>query len=236
MKKILAMVLALMMLTVTGICFAETTEEPECLQVWDATAMYIDGERNEAGSFPDISLFLFADRSARLESGENAYTGTVTTVKDPLGYLVTIGDHELTFIYDEEDNTLSMTDSSGNMIVLEQRVDLPAELNAESIDDFQGTWHVTSVIMEGRWISLDTEEGQAVKENHLHVDDPTIVIEGNHVNLLGAGEFDVEFVDGALQATLSGATMHIVLTEGDGIVCYGESDAYSLITHMYCDK
>lgn len=235
MKKILAMVLALMMLTMTGICFAETAEEPECLQVWDAIAMYIDGERNEAGSFPDISLFLFDDRSACLESGENVYTGTVTTTKDPLGYLVTIGDHELSFIYDEENNTLSMTDSSGNMIVLSQRADLPAELNAESIDEFQGTWHVTSVIKEGHWISLDSEEGASVKES-LHTDDPTIVIEGNNVNLLGAGEFTVEFVDGALVATVSDATMHIVLTEGDGIVCYGESDTYSLITHLYCDK
>ena len=235
MKKILAMVLTLMMLTMTGICFAETAEEPECLQVWDATAMYIDGERNEAGSFPDISLFLFDDRSARLESGENVYTGTVTSSKDPLAYIVTIGDNELTFIYDEENNTLSMTDSSGNMIVLEQREDLPAELNAESIDEFQGTWHVTSVIKEGRWISLDSEEGASVKEA-LHSDDPTIVIEGNNVNLFGAGEFTAEFVDGALVATVSDATMHIVLTEGDGIVCYGESDTYSLITHLYCDK
>lgn len=235
MKKLLALVLALMMLTVTGICFAETTEEPECLQVWDATAMYIDGVRNEAGSFPAISLFLFDDQSARLESGEKVYTGTVVTTHDPLGYLVTIGENEVSFIYDEANNTLSMTDNSGNTIVLEQRVDLPAELNAESIDEFQGTWHVTSVIKEGRWISLDSEEGASVKES-LHSDDPTIVIEGNTVNLFGAGELTAEFVDGALTATVSDGTMHIVLTEGDGIVCYGESDTYTIITHMYCNK
>ena len=236
MKKILAMVLALMMLTMTGICFAETTEEPECLQVWDATAMYIDGERNEAGSFPDISLFLFADRSARLESGENAYTGTVTTVKDPLGYLVTIDDHELTFIYDEENNTLSMTDSSGNMIVLGQRVDLPAELNAESIDDFQGTWHVTSVIMHGRWISFDSEEGQTIKNDYFHTDDPTIVIEGNKVNVLNAQEGTAEFVDGALVVTVPDGTFNITLTEGDGIVCSVGNDVESIFTDLYCDK
>lgn len=236
MKKILAMVLALMMLAVTAVCYAETAEEPECVEVWDTIAMYKDGEQAEEGTYPMISLFLYNDYTLELESGESAFTGTFEMTSDPQGYLANVNGEELPFIYDAETNTLSLTDPNGNVAVFGLRVDLPAELNAESIDEFQGTWHITSVIKEGRWISLDTEEGQTVKNDYFHLDDPTIVIEGNKVTMLEQMEGTAEFVDGALVVTAEGNTFNIDLTEGDGIVCWVEEDVVTSITHLYCDK
>lgn len=46
MKKILAMLLALMMMTVTGLCFAEAAVEddgPDVVEIWDLTHMFKDG-------------------------------------------------------------------------------------------------------------------------------------------------------------------------------------------------
>ncbi len=236
MKKFVAMLLALMLLTVTGICFAETAEEPECIEIWDIVAMYSNDELMEEGTYPLISLFLYNDYTLRVESDEDAYTGTFEMTSDPLGYLATVNDTSLPFVYDEETNCLFLSDGYGTTAVFSLRVDLPAELNAESIDEFQGTWHVTSVIKEGRWISFDSEEGQTVKNDYFHLDDPTIVIEGDKVNVLNAMEGTAEFVDGALMVTFPNGAFSITLTEGDGIVCAVADGVDSAITHLYCDK
>lgn len=231
MKKILAVILALLMLSVTGMCFAETAE-PECVEIWDIVAMFKDDAQMEEGTYPFMSFFLYSDGSVHAEYGAQILEGTCEMSDDPYGYIITIGEQSALLAYDEESGCLYMEDeSSGQTGVFMLRAD---ELYAESIEEFEGTWLVNSVITKGSLVSLDSEIGQETLSG-LNVTDYNVVIEGSAVSIFGLLEGEAELVEGGLIVTTPNGECFITLSEGDSLVVVipGENQ---LINKMFAGK
>lgn len=189
----------------------------------------------EEGTYPPISIFLYEDNTVRMESNDNVFTGTFEMSNDPAGYLLSVNDTTIFCAYDADTGLLYIIDDvSGTTGAFALRVDLPAELNAESIDEFQGNWRVNYLLAHDRMISTDSDAGAELLSNS-SITDPVVTINGTKVNFFGMLEGDAELVDGALVVTTPNGTLNITLTEGDGFVLDIPGGSMG-ISRMYADK
>ena len=232
MKKLATLLLALMMMS--GACLAEDTDEQIALAVYDLIGITVGDVPTPEEELPFVTAFFFNDHTFTLYQDDDVYTGTYDASDEHEGFVVTLPDLTIDFIMDPETDYLYIiNEKTAAQAIFAPHVDLPATINAESMEDFQGIWHINAALELGHPVDLtDADDRAAV----FGTTDPVIVIDGDHVNVLdGQLEGIALFVDGALTVIIPGGEIVIEMTEDGGIVCPAP-EASELVSLLYAVK
>lgn len=233
MKKVLTLALAVMMLC--GVCLAEDMEgERMALGIWDLE-MITDADGNVLDTdFPFSTVGIYNDFTGFFDVGDLTGDGTWEENEDGTGFILNIEGDLQGFLVDPETGYLIWEDpEDGSRLIFAPHVDLPALINAEGLEDFQGTWIITGVLQYGLYGDL-TGETEETLMAVFGTAEPAIVIDGENVNILsGLKTGTAQFTDGALLVENEDGVFNICMTEDGGIACDGDN---GVITTYYAVK
>lgn len=233
MKKVLAILAATVLLIslVSGVSLAEDMEgEKFVLGIWDLVE-YRDADGNLIDEeVPGISVWLFNDGTGLVETEDGQYEGVIEEPDYGDMIVLNLGGDYLGFEFDADTNYLKHTDPEDESVAYyAPRVDLPAALNAQSADEFDGTWNITGYYTNNIYVDLKGETEETLTAI-FGTATPTVVIDGENVNILnGALIGTATFANGELTVTGDNGTATIELVEqgisingGNQIIYYAE--------------
>lgn len=234
MKKLVSLLIALMMMV--SVCCAEDTDEQIVLGIYDLVAIMEDGKFIAEEDTPMVTVFFYNDFTVTIYMNEDdVITGTYDASDEHDGFVVTTESGVFDFVLDPEANVMYLTDAeSKRQATFALHIDTPAIINAESMNDFQGVWHVNAAVEMNIMVDLTDDDDSKIAL--FGSADPVIVIEGNHVNVLdGKMEGTAEFIDGSLSVATDNGAFSIEMTEDGGIACAAPDD-YELVSVLFAVK
>lgn len=212
MKKMFAFMIAVMMLF--SVCCAEPAEEKELIASWALVAMTDENGNELEGEVPPFYVGIYDDGTGYYETDEDAASeGTWEMLPDGTGFGITVADNYFEFIMDEKTGNISNEDpEDGSLMIFAPEGDMPAEINAESMDEFQGAWKVNAAVISGFYYDLSDANDEEMTQL-FGMANPIITINGNQVTMPDGTAGTAVFNAGALDVTFGSNVVTICLTE-----------------------
>lgn len=231
MRKMLGLLLVLALLL--GVCCAEEFDMHIVIAVWDLEATVEDGKVVPVDGTHTVEIYRYLDDTGTIIENGQVYEGTYSPCYDHDGSILTVNGKELEFTYDVESQYLYLNGEQGDVIAVFAPRFEPRPIPANSLDEFQGEWHIWGVVKEGEWIDLNMggEDVLAL----FGTDEPTVVIEGDQVTVLNALTGTATFDNGELLVETANGVFTICLAEYDNIGCFAP-DQDVVIPRFYAVK